>query len=128
MNRPVPAFVALLLVMDVTGALISLGTGLSPTLLDALGSEARLSAPLPMMIAQAVLAFGTTRRNRGVAAVSAGLLTIAGVLAFVSGFYDGGYDDPRLTASLQLFQIALVGAHLAMGVLSGVRVVQVLRT
>ncbi|MEV0237688.1 hypothetical protein [Nonomuraea sp. NPDC050786] len=127
MNRLIPALIALLLTMDLVGAVLSMKYGLSPTFLDALGSEARLSAPLPMMIAQVVLAFGATRRHRGVAAVCAGLLTIAGALAFISGFFDGGYGDARLTTALRLFQIALVGGHVAMGIAGGVRVAQVLR-
>ncbi|MEW9533225.1 hypothetical protein [Microbispora sp. NPDC049125] len=118
--------VGLLLVMDVVGALISLQAGLSPTLLDALGPQARLSAPIPMMIAQVILVFAVTRRHRGVAIPAAILLMIAGVLAFISGFYDGGYVAD-LSAAERVFQIALVTGHLAMGVLAGLRLVRLLR-
>ncbi|MEV1204840.1 hypothetical protein, partial [Microbispora rosea] len=58
------AGVGLLIAMDVAGAIISLSAGLSPTLLDALGPQARLSAPIPMMIAQVLLVVGATRRRR----------------------------------------------------------------
>ncbi|MEU6415369.1 hypothetical protein [Microbispora sp. NPDC046933] len=128
--RPRPstlvAGVGLLLAMDVAGAFISLSAGLSPTLLDALGPEARLSAPIPMMVAQVLLVVGATRRRRVVAVPASALLAVAGVLAFVSGFYDGGYAAD-LTAGQRAFQIALVTAHLGVGVLAGVRLVRLLR-
>ncbi|GIH60868.1 hypothetical protein [Microbispora siamensis] len=120
------AGVGLLLAMDVAGAIISLSAGLSPTLLDALGPQARLSAPIPMMIAQVLLVIGATRRHRGVAVPASVLLVIAGVLAFMSGFYDGGYAAD-LTAGQRVFQIALVTAHLGVGVLAGFRLVRLLR-
>ncbi|ETK36852.1 hypothetical protein [Microbispora sp. ATCC PTA-5024] len=118
--------VALLLAMDVAGALISLSAGLNATLLDALGPQARLSAPIPMMIAQVVLVVGATRRHRGVAVPASALLAVAGVLAFMSGFYDGGYAAD-LTGGQRAFQIALVTAHLAVGVLAGLNLVRLLR-
>ena len=124
-----PALVAgvgLLLAMDIAGALISLSAGLNPTLLDALGSQARLSAPIPMMIAQVVLVIGATRRHRGVAIPASALLFVAGALAFMSGFYDGGYSAD-LTAGQRVFQIALVTAHLGVGVLAAVHAVRLLR-
>lgn len=124
--RAVAAAVGVLLVMDVTGALISLSAGLSPTFLDALGPQARLSAPLPMMVAQVVLAFAVTRRRRAVAGPAAALLVVAGLLAFLSGFADGGYAAD-LTAGQRVFQVALVGGHLAMGVLAGLRLAALLR-
>ncbi|GAA4201598.1 hypothetical protein [Microbispora amethystogenes] len=120
------AGVGLLLAMDVTGAVISLSAGLSPTLLDALGPQARLSAPIPMMIAQVLLVTGATRRHRGVAVPASALLAVAGVLAFMSGFYDGGYAAD-LTAGQRVFQITLVTAHLGVGVLAGFRLVRLLR-
>jgi hypothetical protein len=77
--------------MDVVGAFMSVSAGLNPTFLDALGQEVRLSAPLTMMIAQVILVTAATRRHRGVAVPAAALLTVAGVLCFLSGFFDGGY-------------------------------------
>ncbi|MBE3014119.1 hypothetical protein IL992_33810 [Microbispora sp. NEAU-D428] len=126
LSSALAAGVGLLLAMDVAGAIISLSAGLSPTLLDALGPQARLSAPIPMMIAQVLLVIGATRRHRGVAVPASVLLVIAGVLAFMSGFYDGGYAAD-LTAGQRVFQIALVTAHLGVGVLAGFRLVRLLR-
>lgn len=125
-NTVLVAGVGLLLAMDVVGALISLSAGLNPTLLEALGSQARLSAPIPMMIAQVVLVFCATRRHRGVAVPASALLVVAGVLAFISGFYDGGYAA-ELTAGQRVYQIALVTAHLGVGVAAAVNAVRLLR-
>lgn len=119
--------VGVLLVMDVAGAAISLSAGLHPTFFDALGSQARLSAPLPMMAAQAILAFAVTRERRAVAIPAAALLVVAGVLAFVSGFFDGGYAA-ELTTGQQVFQIVLVSGHLVLSALAGVRLARLLRS
>jgi hypothetical protein len=124
--RAVVVIIAILLVMDVAGALISLSAGLSPSFLDALGPQARLSAPIPMMIAQVILALAVSRRRRAVAAPAAVLLMIAGILAFMSGFSDGGYAAD-LTAAQRVFQVALVAGHLTMGVFAGLRLVKLLR-
>lgn len=120
------AGVGLLLAMDVAGALMSVSAGLNPTFLDALGPQARLSAPIPMMMAQIVLVIGATRRRRGVAVPAAVLLAVAGVLAFLSGFYDGGYAAD-LTAGHRIYQIALVSGHLGVSVLAALRLARLLR-
>ncbi|GAB1821617.1 hypothetical protein [Herbidospora sp. RD11066] len=118
--------IGVLLVMDVVGALISVSAGLSPTFLDALGPQARLSAPIPMMIAQVVLAVAVSVRRRAVAVPAAALLMVAGLLAFLSGFSDGGYAAD-LTAAQRVFQLALVAGHLTMAVFAGLRLVTLLR-
>jgi hypothetical protein len=43
--------------LSVCGAVISVAGDLSPSLLDAMGPDGRLSIPLPMMVVQVVLAF-----------------------------------------------------------------------
>ncbi|TKK86730.1 hypothetical protein FDA94_19915 [Herbidospora galbida] len=126
-KKPVAGTVGVLLVMDVAGAAISLSTGLNPTFLDALGPQALLSAPLPMMAAQAVLAFAVTRDRRAVAIPAAALLVVAGALAFVSGFFDGGYAA-ELTLGQRAFQIALITGHLALSALAGRHLVRLLRS
>ncbi|GLX96027.1 hypothetical protein [Herbidospora sp. NBRC 101105] len=119
--------VGVLLVMDLTGAGISVSAGLNADLLEALGPTARLSAPLPMMAAQAVLAFAVTRERRAVAIPAAVLLVVAGVLAFVSGFFDGGYAA-ELTTGQRAFQIVLVSGHLVLSALAGGRLAGLLRS
>ncbi|MGW2161809.1 hypothetical protein [Nonomuraea sp. NPDC001699] len=126
LNSALLGGVGVLLAMDVIGALMAVAAGLNPTFLDALGPQARLSAPIPMMVAQVVLAVGATRSRRGVAVPSAVLLAVAGVLAFVSGFYDGGYAA-ELTAGQRIYQIALVSAHLAVAVMAALRLAGLLR-
>ncbi|MCK2220353.1 hypothetical protein MF672_042110 [Actinomadura sp. ATCC 31491] len=121
-----PAGVALLLAMDLTGAALSVSAGLNHDFLDALGPQARLSAPIPMMAAQVVLVAAASARRRALAVPAAALLVVAGVLAFVSGFYDGGYAVD-LTAGQRVFQIALVSAHLALSGLAAARLVRLLR-
>src|SRR5689334_25046661 len=86
--------VGLLLVLDLVGAFVAVRSGLNRTLLEALGPTARLSAPIPMMIAQVLLVVGATRAPRAVAIPCAALLGVACVLAFVSGFFDGAYAAP----------------------------------
>ncbi|MFI7688446.1 hypothetical protein ACIBQ6_05205 [Nonomuraea sp. NPDC049655] len=54
------------------------------------------------------------------------LMAVAGVLAFVSGFYDGGYAA-ELTAGQRVYQIALVSAHLAVAVVAALRLAGLLR-
>lgn len=120
------AGVGLLLTLDLVGAVISLSAGLNATFLDALGSQARLSAPIPMMVAQVVLVAGATSRRRALAVPAAALLVVAGLLAFMSGFYDGGYAAD-LTGGQRIFQIVLVCAHLGVGVLAAIRLVGLLR-
>jgi hypothetical protein len=126
LNTALLAGVGSLLAMDVAGAFLSVSAGLNPTFLDALGPQARLSAPITMMIAMTVLVAGATRRRRAVAVPSAALLAVAGVLAFVSGFFDGGYAAD-LTAGQRIYQIALVSGHLGVSVLASFRLARLLR-
>ncbi|MFI7464906.1 hypothetical protein [Nonomuraea sp. NPDC049646] len=81
---------------------------------------------VPAGRAQVVLAVGATRSRRGVAVPAAALLAVAGVLAFVSGFYDGGYAA-ELTAGQRIYQIALFAAHLAVAVVAALRLAGLLR-
>ncbi|MEV5407264.1 hypothetical protein AB0K60_00285 [Thermopolyspora sp. NPDC052614] len=118
--------VGLLLAIDLVGAWISVAAGLNPTFLDALGPEARLSAPIPMMIAQIVMVVAATRSRRAVAIAGCLLLTIAGLVAFLSGFYDGGYAAD-LTPFQRVYQITLVAAHLGVSVLASAGLVRLLR-
>lgn len=115
--------VGVLLAMDVAGAGISVSAGLNAGFLEALGPTARLSAPLPMMAAQAIMAFAATRERRAVAIPATALLVVAGVLAFVSGFYDGGYAA-ELTTGQRAYQVALVTGHLALSLIAAVRLVR----
>jgi hypothetical protein len=114
--------------LSVGGAVISVAGELSPSVLDAVGPHGRLSIPLPMMVAQVVLALAAGSRRRPVALIGSGLLAAALLAGVVSGFFDGGYADDRLTAFERAYQVTFVGALAVVGVMSARRFWQVLRS
>jgi peptidoglycan/LPS O-acetylase OafA/YrhL len=113
--------------LSVVGAVVSVAGELSPSLLDAMGPDGRLSIPLPMMVAQVALAFAAGSRRRPVALIGSGLLAAALLAGVVSGFFDGGYADDRLTGFERTYQVTFVGALAVVGVIAARRFWQVLR-
>jgi hypothetical protein len=126
-SRSVLYGVLTLAALSVTGALISVASDLSPSLLDAMGPTGRLSIPLPMTVAQIALAFAAGSRRPPVALLGSGLVAVALLAGVVSGFFDGGYGDDRLTAVERGYQVGFVGALLVVGVVAAARFGQVLR-
>src|SRR5262245_43210033 len=126
LTRPLVATVGLLFALDVAGAFASVALGLNTDLMDGLGSQARLAAPLPMIAAQTVLLFAATRRPRGLSIPATALLGISGLLGFVSGFFDGGYATEMATGA-RCMQIALVTTCLLLSFISAVRIVRLSR-
>jgi hypothetical protein len=114
--------------LSVGGAVISVAGDLSPSLLDAMGPHGRLSIPLPMMVAQVLLAVAAGSRRRPVALIGSGLLAAALLAGVVSGFFDGGYADDRLTTFERVYQVTFVGALAVVGVIAARRFWQVLRS
>jgi hypothetical protein len=114
--------------LSVGGAVISVAGDLSPSLLDAMGPHGRLSIPLPMMVAQVVLAFAAGSTRRPVALIGSGLLAAALLAGVVSGFFDGGYADDRLTAFERAYQVTFVGALAVVAVVAAARFWRVLRS
>jgi hypothetical protein len=114
--------------LSVCGAVISVAGELSPNLLDAMGPDGRLSIPLPMMVAQVVLALAAGSTRRPAALIGSGLLAAALLAGVVSGFFDGGYADDRLTAFERVYQVTFVGALAVVGVMAARRFWQVLRS
>jgi hypothetical protein len=114
--------------LSVGGAVISVAGELSPSLLDAMGPQGRLSIPLPMMVVQVALAFAAGSRRRPVALICAGLLAAALLAGVTSGFFDGGYADDRLTAFERAYQVTFVGALAVVGVVAARRFWLVLRS
>jgi hypothetical protein len=114
--------------LSVGGAVISVAGDLSPSLLDAMGPHGRLSIPLPMMVAQVALAVAAGFRRRPVALIGSGLLAAALLAGVVSGFFDGGYADDRLTAFERAYQVTFVGALAVVGVVAARRFWLVLRS
>ena len=113
--------------LSVCGAVISVAGELSPSLLDAMGPDGRLSIPLPMMVAQVLLAIAAGSRRRPVALIGSGPLAAALLAGVISGFFDGGYADDRLTAFERAYQVTFIGALAVVGVIAARRFWQVLR-
>jgi hypothetical protein len=119
--------VGLLFGLSLGGAEISVRNGLSATHLQAVGSKGYLSVPLPMTAFLVLTAAGAGSRRRAVALPASGLLGLAVTLAVVSGFFDGGYSDPRLGRLQRSYQMLLVGNLCVVGILSVDRLQRVWR-
>jgi hypothetical protein len=126
-SRAVLYGVLTLAVLSVVGAVVSVAGDLSPDLLDAMGPHGRLSIPLPMMVAQVALAVAAGSRRRPLALIGSGLVAVALLAGVVSGFFDGGYGDDRLTAFQRVYQVTFVSALAVVGVVAAVRFRRVLR-
>ena len=113
--------------ISVVGAGVSVASGLSPSLLDALGPTGRLSVPLPMILVQLALAVAAGARRRALALVGSGIVATAMLVGVVSGFFDGGYADGSLTAGQRVYQMTLVASLVVVGVLAARRFAHVLR-
>jgi hypothetical protein len=97
-------------------------------MLEAMGPDGRLSIPLPMMVVQVALAFAAGSRRRPVALIGSGLLAAALLAGVISGFFDGGYADDRLTAFERAYQVTFVGAFAVVGVVAATLFWKVLRS
>ena len=114
--------------LSVCGAVISVAGELSPSLLDAMGPHGRLSIPLPMMVAQVLLAIAAGSTRRLVALIGSGPLAAALLAGVISGFFDGGYADDRLTAFERVYQMTFIGALAVVAVVAATRFWRVLRS
>lgn len=127
-SRTVLYGVLMLAAISAAGAVISVAADLNPSLLDAMGPEARLAIPLPMIVAQVVLAVAAGSGRRRLALIGSGLLAAALFVSVISGFFDGGYSDDRLTAIQRGYQLILVAEVTVVGVVAAARFLQVLRS
>lgn len=119
--------VLVLAALSVIGALISVAEDLSPTLLDAMGPKGRLSIPLPMTVAQIAMALAALSARRPVALIGSGFIAAALLAGVISGFFDGGYGDERLTTFTRGYQLSFILGLTVVGVVAGTRFVQLLR-
>ena len=86
---------------------------------EAWGSKALLAAPLPMMVAQLVLAWLAARNLRPpVGLVAAIVLALACLVSAVSGFFDGGLANEELSGGLVAWQVFLLTATAVVGLLA----------
>jgi hypothetical protein len=109
-----------LVAADVVGGLVAVSSGVN-TWGEAWGSKALLAAPLPMIGAQVVLTGLAVRMRGRRAAIPAGLLSAACLVSVVSGFFDGGIGNDKLTPALSAYQVFLLGVTGVVGVLAGWR-------
>ena len=117
-----------LLPSSVCGAVISVAGDLSPSLLDAHGPSRPAVDPAADdgRPGRAGVRGGLERRL--VALIGSGLLAAALLAGVISGFFDGGYADDRLTAFERAYQVTFVGALAVVGVVAARRFWQVLRS
>jgi hypothetical protein len=118
--------VGALVITDLVGGLIAVATGLN-SWSEAWGSKALLAAPLPMIGAQVLLCWLAVRLSGRRAAVAAGLLAAACLVSAVSGFFDGGLQDPDLTGWTHAFQVLLLTVTGVVAVLAARRAAQAWR-
>ena len=123
---PLVLAVAGLVVVDVAGGLLAVGSGVN-TWGEAWGGQALLAAPVPMIVAQLLLTAVAVRAPRRPAAVAAGLLATACLVSVVSGFFDGGLGNDALGTGLVAFQALLLTVTGVVGVLALRRMVRLVR-
>lgn len=126
-NRAVLYGVVTLAALSVIGAIISVAGDLSPTVLDAMGPRGRLSIPLPMTIAQIAMAVAAGSSRRIVAMIGSGFVAVALIAGVISGFFDGGYADERLTGFERVYQVSFIAALTVVGVIAALRFLQAMR-
>jgi hypothetical protein len=121
------AAMAALLVVDLVGGLWAALADVN-TWADAWGGHAILAAPAPMMAAQVLLTWAAVRGRRRRAALPASLLALACLVSVASGFFDGGLGNAALTPGMAAYQVFLLAVTGVVGVLAGVRAVQLARS
>lgn len=124
--QPLRVSMAVLVVADVAGGLVAVAAGVN-TWGEAWGSKALLAAPAPMIVAQVLLTWLATRRDRRWASWPAGLLALACLVSVASGFFDGGLGNAELTPGLAACQVVLLGVTLVTGLLALARTVALSR-
>ena len=116
-----------LAVLSLGGAWISVATGLSADVWEAMGPTGRLSIPIPMMLAQLGVAWLASSTRRRPAIVASVLLVLVEPICILSGFSDGGYSDPTRTPLHIAYQLLFVVAIGVVGILAARRLVMLLR-
>ena len=114
-SRHLVTALAVVLLADLVGGLLSVAAGVN-SWAGAWGSTALLAAPVPMIVAQAVLTWVAVTRGPRATVVACVLLALACFLSVVSGFFDGGLGNDALTPALSAYQAFLLVATGVLGV------------
>ncbi|WKU42652.1 hypothetical protein Q3V23_00370 [Streptomyces sp. VNUA116] len=127
MRRALLGAVGILVLIYLGGALISVRSGLSQDFLGGLGSDARLAAPIPMIILQVLAAGLAVAANRRLAVGASVVLVLACGVAVTAGVFDGAYSDARLTAFTRAYQVVMVLWIACVGILAGYNAIALTR-
>ena len=126
-GRPVFLGTVALMVIDIVGGVLAVSSDVN-TWGEAWGSQALLAAPLPMMVAQLVLAWLAARNVRPpIGLVAAIVLALACLVSAVSGFFDGGLANEELSGGLVAWQVFLLTVTAVVGLLAVSRARQLRR-
>ena len=126
-DRRVFIGVVVLAALSVGGAIISVAGGLSSTIWEAMGPTARLSIPIPMILAQLAAAWLAAGQRRRPALLGSALLAVVEPICIISGFYDGGYSDPDRSPLHVAYQLLFVATIAVVGVLAALRFISLTR-
>jgi hypothetical protein len=126
-DRALPVAVGVLVAVDVIGGMLAVRAGVN-TWSEAWGPAALLAAPVPMVVAQVLLTWLALRLPARWAALAAGLLALACLISVVSGFFDGGLANPKLSGWLVAWQVLLLGVTAAVGGIAAARTFRLLST
>src|SRR5688500_476529 len=117
----------ILVAVDVIGGILAVSADVN-TWGEAWGSKALLAAPLPMMVAQLILAWLAARNVRPpIGVVAAIVLALACLVSAVSGFFDGGLANEELSGGLVAWQVFLLTVTAVVGLLAVGRARHLLR-
>jgi hypothetical protein len=120
-GRPVLIGAVALIAIDIVGGVLAVSSGVN-TWGEAWGSRALLAAPLPMMVAQLILAWLAARNVRPpIGLIAAIVLALACLVSAISGFFDGGLANEELSGGLVAWQVFLLTATAVVGVLAILR-------
>ncbi len=126
-DRSVLVAATVLAAVSIGGGVVSVATGLSPSLAEAMGPTGRLSVPVPMMLVQLVAAGVAAGVRRRPGALAAAFLAVVEVVCVVSGFFDGGFSDAARTPLHVAYQLLLVAGLTVVGGLAARRWVRLRR-
>jgi hypothetical protein len=120
-GRTILLATVVLIVIDVVGGIVAVSADVN-TWGEAWGSRALLAAPLPMMVAQLVLAWLAARNVRPpIGFIAAIVLALACLVSAISGFFDGGLANDELSGGLVAWQVFLLSVTALVGVLAILR-------